>query len=99
MRKTRKTAGYKTEPHPYIPGAIMLANKPNGECIYLTENGCSIHDNAPSMCRVADCRSIALKYNFETARKLHAINKIDIRIWDQGRKLLDEITSQEKNNG
>jgi len=77
----------------------MLANKPNGECIYLTENGCSIHDNAPSMCRVADCRSISLKYNFETARKLHAINKIDIRIWDQGRKLLDEITSQEKNNG
>ena len=35
---------YRTEPHPYIPGARMLAHKPNGECIYLDERGCSIHD-------------------------------------------------------
>jgi Fe-S-cluster containining protein len=26
---------YSTEPHPYISGALVLAHKPNGDCIYL----------------------------------------------------------------
>ena len=26
---------YSTEPHPYISGALMLAHKPNGDCINL----------------------------------------------------------------
>gem|GEM_PF-4670423 len=26
----------------------MLAHKPNGECFYLNEHGCSIHGRAPS---------------------------------------------------
>jgi hypothetical protein len=85
-----KAADYKTEPHPFLPGALMLAHKPDGECIYLAENGCSIHNNAPLICRMADCRSIALRFDFKTARKLHALNKIDIRVWDQGRRLLEK---------
>lgn len=82
---------YKTEPHPYIQGAFMLAHKPNGECIYLEGSRCSIHDRAPLLCRAADCRSIALKYDFETARKLHNIRNLDIRVWDRGRKLIEEM--------
>jgi hypothetical protein len=82
---------YQTEPHPYIPGALMIAHKPNGECVYLKDGGCSIHDRAPSLCRIADCRSIAARFDFEAARSLHAIGRIDIRVWDQGRKLLDQM--------
>lgn len=85
-------AGYKTEPHPVIPGALMLAHKPNGECIYLQEDHCSIHDRTPSLCRIADCRSLALRYDFKTALKLHEMNKIDIKVWDQGRRLIEQMS-------
>ena len=83
----------RTVPHPHIPYTLMLAHNPNksGDCIYLNVDGCSIHDHAPSLCRSADCRSIALKLDFETARKLHLINQLDIRVWDQGYKLLEEM--------
>ncbi len=82
---------YHAEPHPYIPGALMIAHKQNSDCIYLIENGCSIHDNAPVLCRAADCRSLALKYDFITAMKLHNMKRIDIRVWDQGNKLVEEM--------
>ena len=82
---------YLTEPHPYIAGALMLAHKPNGDCIYLNDSGCSIHDRAPSLCRSADCRSIALKYDFPTAMQLHNMKRIDIRVWDKGNDFLKEM--------
>jgi hypothetical protein len=88
---------YKTEPHPYIPGTLMIAHKPNGDCIYLDKNGCNIHNNAPSLCRSADCRAIALRISFEKARELHRIGRLDIRVWDQGQKLLDAMRA-EKNS-
>ncbi len=69
----------------------MLAHKPNGECVYLDKDGCSIHDHAPSLCRIADCRSLALRFDYEMARHLHAMNKLDIRVWDQGNKLLEKM--------
>ena len=69
----------------------MLAHKPNGECIYLESDRCGIHDRAPVLCRSADCRSIAIKFDFETARQLHALRLIDIRIWDHGRILIKEV--------
>jgi hypothetical protein len=87
---------YLTEPHPYIPGALMLAHKPNGDCIYLVESGCSIHDRAPSLCRSADCRSIAIKYDFNTAMQLHQMKRIDIRVWDKGNDLLKEMRKKRK---
>ncbi len=82
---------YQTEPHPYVPGALMLAHKPNGECIYLDERGCSIHDRAPSLCRAADCRAVALKLDFETARRLHLAGRLDFRVWDKGRQLVEQM--------
>jgi len=82
---------YHTVPHSHISNALMLAHKPNGDCIYLDERGCSIHDHAPSLCRGADCRSIAMKIDFETARKFHLTNKLDMRVWNQGRKLLEAM--------
>lgn len=88
--------GYQTEPHPYISGALMIAHKPNGECVYLSAGGCTIHDRAPSLCRIADCRSIALRLNFEAAAKLHALGRLDVRVWDQGQKLLEEMKSQDR---
>ena len=84
-----------TEPHPTIPGALMLAHKSNGECIYLNEHGCSIHERAPLLCRVADCRGVAARLDFETARRLHSLGKLDIRVWDQGHQLLEAMKSKQ----
>jgi hypothetical protein len=89
-------ADYITELHPYIPNALMLAHKPNGDCIYLDEKGCSIHDRAPALCRSADCRSIALKYDFDTAMQLHQMKRIDIRVWDKGNDLIKEMRQNRK---
>lgn len=82
--------GYRTEPHPYIPGALMIAHRPNGDCVYLGEEGCTIHDDAPSLCRAADCRAVALRYDFMAARQLHAMGRLDIRVWDKGRQLIEQ---------
>ncbi len=89
---------YLTEPHPFIPNALMLTHKPNGDCIYLNDNGCSIHGRAPALCRTADCRSIALKYNFETAMQLHRLGRINIRVWDKGKELVEELKAQRRHN-
>ena len=85
---------YMTEPHPYIKGALMLAHKPNGDCVYLNDSGCSIHERAPSLCRSADCRSIAFNYDFTTAMKLHEMKRIDIRVWDKGMELIKEMKNK-----
>ena len=35
----------------------VLKQKPNGDCLYLGKQGCTIHDRAPKMCREFDCRA------------------------------------------
>lgn len=36
----------------------VLDRKPNGECVYLAESGCSIHGAAPLICRRFDCSEL-----------------------------------------
>lgn len=47
---------------PTLPGLWMLRHKPNGDCIYLTETGCGIHNFAPKACRRFDCRAWYLQF-------------------------------------
>lgn len=47
---------------------LALAHKPEGNCIYLGEDGCTIHDRAPAICREFDCRRFYLKLRKETTR-------------------------------
>jgi len=84
-------ADYQTEPHPFIPGALTLAHKHNGECVYLNDRGCTIHERAPSLCQIADCRTVAAHLDFETAQSLHSLGKLDIRVGDTRRRLLEAI--------
>jgi Fe-S-cluster containining protein len=37
----------------------VLRHQPNGDCVYLGANGCSIHGRHPMMCRVFDCARFA----------------------------------------
>ena len=93
-----KTRNYLTEPHPFIPSALMIAHKQDGSCIYLDDNGCTIHGHAPSLCRSADCRALAVKLNFEEAMKLHNLRRLDIRVWDKGKSLLRETKNKSMKN-
>ena len=40
--------------------AKALAHKPNGDCIYLGDSGCTIHGRHPAVCRAFDCRRFFL---------------------------------------
>ncbi len=77
-------AQYQTEPHDWMPGHLMLAHKPNGDCIYLGESGCTIHERKPQMCREMDCRLVAHHLGYTQARKAN----IQIAVWHKGRALL-----------
>lgn len=89
LEKEDLAKGYMTEQHPYIAGALMIAHKSNGECFYLGEGGCTIHDDVPSLCRIADCRVLARRFDFASARALHQLGRLDLRVWDQGMKLME----------
>lgn len=41
-------------------GRRVLDRKANGECVYLTDQGCSTHDNQPDICKRFDCRVLFL---------------------------------------
>lgn len=76
---------YEHEPHPFLPNSYMLAHKPNGDCHYLTENGCSIHETKPIMCRTMDCRNIAISMNHHLAAHLRLTE-----VWQRGTTLIKE---------
>jgi Fe-S-cluster containining protein len=38
-----------------------LNRRDNGECVYLGEEGCTIYQRRPAVCRSFDCRSLFLK--------------------------------------
>jgi len=42
----------------WVQGRRALKRKPNGDCFYLADTGCSIHDRAPKVCQDFDCRKM-----------------------------------------
>lgn len=83
-----------TVPHERMPGARMLAQQPNGDCVYLAEidgkPGCSIQDTKPQQCREMDCRRLGLALTFTQARKASAVRILPFQVWARGRELLRE---------
>jgi hypothetical protein len=78
-----------------LPGAgrgPILKRRPNGDCIYLGERGCTIHDRAPAVCRVFDCRSAAraiMELPRAERRRMMKAGYIDSEIVAIGRRLAD----------
>jgi Fe-S-cluster containining protein len=67
----------------------VLDRKPNGDCVYLGESGCTIHDHCPVTCQEFDCRGWFLKFDRKTRRRLSR-NPLQRTIFTAGRKRLDE---------
>ena len=53
-----EAAEWQTEPHPNFPGSLMPAHKAHGDCVYVTDEGCTIQDDKPHVCRTLDCRRV-----------------------------------------
>lgn len=54
--QTATIADHYPDAPPELAAAVVLAQRENGECVYLGDDGCTIHDRAPAICRVFDCR-------------------------------------------
>lgn len=46
------------------PEVWIVGQKKNGDCLYLENGKCSVHKNAPAVCRQFDCRIAYLYYKF-----------------------------------
>lgn len=75
---------------------LMLDHKPNGDCIYLGEAGCTIYDDRPVLCRAFDCRrqflmltkrmrEVYIKAGFTTGRE-----------FEEGKKRQWSLTGEER---
>lgn len=81
---------WRTVPHERWPSQRMLDHKPDGDCIYLGDRGCTIHATKPRMCKEMDCRRIAMAITFTQARKLGNV----VNVWRRGRELLKEAVHE-----
>lgn len=77
---------YIMAPHPKLPKRFMVAHA-GKDCIYLGEEGCTIHDRRPKLCRDFDCRVFAAKFKWGQAQTLKIGDA-----WKRGRELLKEIS-------
>jgi Fe-S-cluster containining protein len=83
----------KITTNPIIGGqAYALRNKPNGDCIYLGDTGCTIHAWRPAMCRAYDCRRMYERFmQLPRAERRRALrqNWIDQPKLDVGKRMLE----------
>lgn len=81
-------AQWRTEPHDWDKRFRMLAHKPNGDCYYLGDHGCTIHQTKPQQCKQFDCRLIAARMTFTQARRADRDGRVRIEVWRRGRELM-----------
>jgi Fe-S-cluster containining protein len=69
----------------------VLKHKPNGDCIYLGESGCTIHDRAPVICKIFDCRRWFLSHSRAERRRMIAGSFATKAVFAAGRARLDSL--------
>lgn len=74
--------------HP-LTGALThaLKHKPNGDCIYLGDSGCTIYSNRPLICRAYDCGKQYAMYTRADRKRLIKAGIGCKDKFDQGRKI------------
>jgi hypothetical protein len=63
---TTRAWGSIPHPSPRVPGSMMLRKGPDGACVHLGPNGCTVHRHRPRACRIYDCRISAAAGLYET---------------------------------
>lgn len=70
------------------PSCVVIPHKEDGGCIYLGDNGCTIYDKRPKMCRVFSCvgfveRVLQNTTRAERRRDLKS-GELDTDVWEAG---------------
>jgi hypothetical protein len=68
-------------------GRALLRN-PDGSCVYLGDQGCTIHGRAPHVCQRFDCRELFLKSDRAGRRQMIKSGKLPKALFDKGREML-----------
>lgn len=76
--------------------ASVLRHKPNGDCVYLGENGCTIYQRAPRICRHFDCRMYFLSMNRNQRRLFEKLAKVEI--FAAARKRLSTLSDADRDH-
>jgi hypothetical protein len=82
--------------HVPLPGTdlLILRQLANGDCVYLGEGGCTIHERAPAVCRRFDCRTYFLSMT-RNERRMHERADLKVEIFEAARKRLHSLTPGE----
>lgn len=75
----------------YEGSAKVLDRKGNGQCVYLTARGCSVHDDAPDICRRFDCRVLFLITPKSVRRQRVEQNPTMRAVYEAGKRRLDTL--------
>lgn len=68
-----------------------LDHQANGNCVYLGESGCTIHDRAPIVCREFDCRIMFSMLDRNTRRRMVSSKLFSKEVLAAGRKRLHTL--------
>jgi hypothetical protein len=67
------------------PTAFLQCGE-TGECIYLGQDGCTIHDRAPAICRAFDCRDLFLSKTRAERLAMIKSGMVSNEVFSAGRK-------------
>ena len=71
------------------PITRSLRRNPDGSCVYLGPNGCTIHDRVPHVCRRFDCREVFAKSDRAKRRQMIKSGQFPKAIFVKGREMLE----------
>ncbi len=74
-------------------GYAVLDRQADGACVYLTAEGCGIHERAPLICRRFDCRVLFLLTPEAVRRRREAQNPQMAQVYDAGRERASTLTA------
>lgn len=87
---------YDTIPFPLNKDFRMLKVKDNGECTYLGENGCTIYERRPYMCRIYDCREQSQMYTRKQRKQLVKEGSMNPEVLKRGAILIHQANKLKK---
>ncbi len=84
-------ASYEHEIVTLPEGTGAILKKRDGHCIYLGPKGCTIHDRAPAICRIFDCRRWYASKTRAERRRMVAAGIADREVFEAGRLRLGSM--------
>lgn len=66
-----------------------LDRRPDGACVYLGPEGCTVYERRPKLCRAFDCREHQDLPRAERRRREKAMTEHDLAVVRRGRELVE----------